>query len=211
MYHKCTSSNLNTINQKLFCNQVGIYRFEKKFQKYSREINPNFYWRLKKVSCKACLLFYCFFGDKKQFGKVFLIYTFIPFLLNSFALLQCRIEEMIQAKAIANVSRAAGGRLFLFSWERLEGGQQETIVSSKVVPVDLNMKFISKFNDIFSNRGCLHCGVLKLYTILREKESTRQQICIFFRQNFQKEIFKILKTFENNMKLTRETTSFKNE
>ena len=23
------------------------------------------YWRLKKISCSPCLLFYCFFGDKK--------------------------------------------------------------------------------------------------------------------------------------------------
>ena len=33
-----------------------------------------------------------------------------------------------------------------------------TIVS---VPEDLNMKFKSKFNHGFINRGCLYCGILK--------------------------------------------------
>ena len=33
-------SNLNTIHLKLSHNLVGIYRFEKKFKKYSEEINP---------------------------------------------------------------------------------------------------------------------------------------------------------------------------
>ena len=47
---------------------------------------------------------------------------------------------------------------FLFSREKLEGGQQETIVVIKNVPVDLNVKFISKFNHGFINRGC--CTVL---------------------------------------------------
>ena len=32
-------SNLSTMNLKLFCNHDGIYRFEKKFKKYPREIS----------------------------------------------------------------------------------------------------------------------------------------------------------------------------
>ena len=35
---KCTS-NLNTKNLKLFCNHGGIYRFKKKFKKYSGKTN----------------------------------------------------------------------------------------------------------------------------------------------------------------------------
>ena len=31
------SSNLNTINLKMFSNHDGIYRFERKFNKYSEE------------------------------------------------------------------------------------------------------------------------------------------------------------------------------
>ena len=37
----------------------------------------------------------------------------------------------------------------------------EPIVSSKAVPKDLKMKFRSKFNHGFTNRGCLHCVILK--------------------------------------------------
>ena len=35
------------------------------------------------------------------------------------------------------------------------------LTCTKAVPVDLNMKFISKFNHGFTNRGCLHCAILK--------------------------------------------------
>ena len=44
------------------------------------------YWGLKKISCKACLLFYYFFGDKKSLLKALLTCTFIRSLLNSFDL-----------------------------------------------------------------------------------------------------------------------------
>ena len=40
--------------------------------------------------------------------------------------------------------------------------------------------------------------------MLRKKEPTRQEICIFFLQNVQNGIFKILKMLENNMAFTRE-------
>ena len=48
-----------------------------------------------------------------------------------------------------------------FLCERLGGGQQEPTVSSKAVPKDLKMKFRSKFNHGFTNRGCLQCAILK--------------------------------------------------
>ena len=45
------------------------------------------YWRLKKISYKACLLFYYFFGNKKtQLLRAILTCTFIYLLLNSFDL-----------------------------------------------------------------------------------------------------------------------------
>ena len=36
-------------------------------------------------------------------------------------------------------------------------------VSSNIVPEDLNIKFRSKFNHGFTNRGCLQCGILKAH------------------------------------------------
>ena len=76
-------------------------------------------------------------------------------------------------KAAVDMSRGTGGRAFLFSLDRLGGGQQETILSSKVVPEDLNVKFRSKCNNGFTNRGCLHCVNLRLqgkrYAIFRSK------------------------------------------
>ena len=44
---------------------------------------------------------------------------------------------------------------------------------------------------------------LKLYTILRKKEPTRQGLCKFFLQNVQNKIFKILEMFKTNMKFTK--------
>ena len=41
------------------------------------------------------------------------------------------------------------------------GGQQEPVASDKAVLKDLKMKFRSKFNHGFTNRGCLHCAILK--------------------------------------------------
>ena len=53
------------------------------------------------------------------------------------------------------------------------------------------MKLRSKCNHGFTNRGCLHCAILKAYEA-RDMH--------FFLQNMQNEI---LKMFENNMKFTR--------
>ena len=53
------------------------------------------------------------------------------------------------------------------------------------------MKFRSIFNHDFTNRGCLHCAILKAY---------RARDIHFFFQNVQNEI---LKLFKYNMKFTR--------
>ena len=46
----------------------------------------HWYWRLNKISCRACLIFYYFIGDNKQLLKALLTCTFIRSLLNSFDL-----------------------------------------------------------------------------------------------------------------------------
>ena len=46
--------------------------------------SAHWYWRLKKISCRACLLFYYFFGDKKiVFKSPFDLY-FHPFIIELF-------------------------------------------------------------------------------------------------------------------------------
>ena len=71
-------------------------------------------------------------------------------------------------------------------WEGVSWGLvREPIISSKAVPEDLNVKFKSKFNHGFTNRGCLRCAILKAY-------KTRDM-----------QFFKILKMFKHNMKVTR--------
>ena len=53
--------------------------------------SAHLYWRLKKISCRACLLLYLFIFfwggvKKKKFLKALLTYNFIPSFLNSFDL-----------------------------------------------------------------------------------------------------------------------------
>ena len=47
------------------------------------------------------------------------------------------------------------------------------------------MKFRSKFNHGFTNRGCLHCAIIYAY---------KARYVQFFLQNVQNKVFKILKT-----------------
>ena len=69
-----------------------------------------------KISCRACLLSYCFFDDKKIAFKSSLDLYLHP-SINKF-----KFEEKIRTKAIVDMSRSAGRRAFLFFWERLGGG-----------------------------------------------------------------------------------------
>ena len=39
--------------------------------------------------------------------------------------------------------------------------------------MDLNIKFVSKFNHSFINRDCLHCAILKALYSFKEKKSTQ--------------------------------------
>ena len=72
------------------------------------------------------------------------------------------------------------------------------IISRKAVPKDLNMKF-----RLISNRGCLHCTILKALYGFKKKRARKARGRKYFLQNVQNEIFRILKIFENNMKFTR--------
>ena len=70
------------------------------------------------------------------------------------------MEEKTHTKAVADVSRDDRGRIFL---GKIREGVSGNLVSSKAVAKDLKMKFRSKFNHGFTNRGCLHCAILKAY------------------------------------------------
>ena len=59
------------------------------------------------------------------------------------------------------------------------------------------MKFISKFNHSFTNRGCLHCAILKVLYNFKKQRAHKARDMQLFVQNLQNEI---LKMFKNNMK-----------
>ena len=134
-----------------------------------------------KFHAEPVCFFYCFLVTKKQLLKALLTCTFIPSLLNSFDLRSYRSEsrEKIHIAAVVDASRGAGGKVFLFSWKRLGGGLQKTIVTSKAVPKVLNMKYRSEFKHGFTNPACLHCAILKALHGFKEKEPTRQATCNF--------------------------------
>ena len=64
-------------------------------------------------SLSALLLF---FGDKKISFKSSLDLYFHR------SIVEFRIEEKIHTKAVVDMSRGAGGRVSLFSWEKMGGG-----------------------------------------------------------------------------------------
>ena len=65
------------------------------------------------------------------------------------------------------------------------------------------MKYRSEFKRGFTNRGCLHCAILKALRGFQEKRAHKSRDMQFLLQNVQNEIFKIFKMFKNNMKFTR--------
>ena len=122
------------------------------------------YWRLKKISCRAYLLS-CVLGDKKQFLKGLLTCTFIPPLSNSESGKRYKLKLLLMCLEVVNVS-------------------------SNVVPEDLNIKFRSKFNHGFTNRGCLQCAMWYSKSLQGKRY-------------VQNKIFKILKMFKYTMHFTR--------
>ena len=63
------------------------------------------------------------------------------------------------------------------------------------------MKHRSEFKHGFTNRGCLHCAILKALHGFSGKKNP--QVKGFFLQNVQNETFLIFKMYKNNMKFTR--------
>ena len=55
------------------------------------------------------------------------------------------------------------------------------------------MKFISKFNNSFTNCGCLDCAIIKALYSFKEKGDHKVREMQFFLQNVQNVIFKVLK------------------
>ena len=87
--------------------------------------SAHWYLWLKKISCRACLRFYYFFGDKKCFLTALLTSTFIRSLLNSFDLPSYSWKSTKRYKLrllFVDVSRSAWIKVFLFSWKRLARG-----------------------------------------------------------------------------------------
>ena len=69
--------------------------------------------------------------------------------------------------------------------------------SSKAVSEVLGMKYG------FTNRGCLHCPILKTLHGFQKKRAHKSRDMQFFVQNVQNETFEIFKMLKNNMKFTR--------
>ena len=71
---------------------------------------------LEKISCRAMQSLLLLFGYKAiAFKSSFDLY-FHP------SIIEFRMEEKLHTKIVVDVSRDAGGRVFLFFWERLGGG-----------------------------------------------------------------------------------------
>ena len=104
--------------------------------------------------------FSLFFGDKKQVLKTLSNCTFIPLLLSYSPSYSSQLRKRYTLRLLL-ICLEALGEVFSCFPARTVRGQWETIVSSKAIPVDLNVKFISKVNHSFGNRGCLHCAILK--------------------------------------------------
>ena len=78
------------------------------------------------------------------------------------------------------------------------------LACTKVVPVHLNVKFISKYNNHgFTNRGCLHCATLKGLYGFKGKRACKVRDMQFFLQNVENVIFKVLAKFKKNTIFTR--------
>ena len=95
-----------------------------------------------------------------------------------------------------------GEGIFCFPWTNWES-LKETIASSKPIPEVLDMKYRLEFKHGFTDRGCLQSAILKISYDIQEKRAYKSKDMQFFLQNVQNEIFKILKMFKNNMKLTK--------
>ena len=113
--------------------------------------STHLYLRLKKISCRVCVLFYYFFREKKN--------SFLKFLWPVLSSLHYWILLICLATVQNRSAWGKGFTVFL----RLEGGLCETIVFSKAVPEVLNMKCRSEFKHGFTNCGCFLCAIVKVF------------------------------------------------
>ena len=67
--------------------------------------------------------------------------------------------------------KSPGERVFLFSWERLGWSLWETFVSRKAVPEVLDVKYRSEVKHGYTNRGYLHCVILKPLHCFKENRA----------------------------------------
>ena len=84
---------------EIFHKHGRIYRFEGKFNKYSEDR-----WRPNNFMQSLSVFFFVFWWQKNNISFKFL-FTFNPWLLNSFDLPSSGIEEKIHTKAASDVSR----------------------------------------------------------------------------------------------------------
>ena len=71
------------------------------------------------------------------------------------------------------------------------------------MPENLNLKFRSKFNTIFTCHGCLNYAILRAIYGFKVRRDHKAKHSRFPFQNVQNEIFETLKMFKNNMKIAR--------
>ena len=105
---------------------------------------------------RACLLSYCFLVTKKQLLKALLTCTFIPSLLSS------ESRKKYTLRLLLTCREALEEELSFFPWRNQDRVSRNLFSLSKAVPEDLNMKFRSKSNRGYTNRGCLHSLILSL-------------------------------------------------
>ena len=111
------------------------------------------YWRLKTMSCRACLFFYYFFGNKKQLLKALLICTFIHLLLN---LLICLAAVQNQGRytlrlLCCSCTQKDWGKGFLVFLRDQEGVCRKLLS----VPEVWEVKYRSEFKHNFTNPAAI--------------------------------------------------------
>ena len=79
---------------------------------------------------------------------------------------------------------------YWFTWQSFserdwKGVSGKLFFSEKAVPVNVNMKFMSKFNCNFTNRGCFRCAILKALYDFKEKIAHKARDMHSFFQNVQ--------------------------
>ena len=115
------------------------------------------------ISCKCLKKISCKFQENVCFLGVFwwlkIAFKSSLDLYYHPSIIEFRMGEKIHTKAVADVSRGAGGRIFL--WEIREGVSRNLLSQVKLYYKGFEMKFKSKFNHGITNRGCWHCAILK--------------------------------------------------